>query len=216
MIEIKRFVFSPFSENTFVVWEKESKSAAVIDPGCYSSKEENQLKNFISDEQLIIKYLFNTHCHLDHIFGNNFVLKEYDPEYYTPQLDEPLLLNAPMQARAFGVEMPAVKPARNFLSEEKSLFLGSREIKFLFTPGHSPGEFSIYFPDDSLCFTGDVLFQNSIGRTDLFGGNYQTLLNSIQTKLFTLPDETVIYPGHGGKSTIGHEKKCNPFFKGAD
>jgi glyoxylase-like metal-dependent hydrolase (beta-lactamase superfamily II) len=212
MIEVKTFTFNPFLENTFVAWEKESRQAAVIDPGCFSSKEEDELKNFILLKQLSVKYLLNTHCHLDHIFGNNFVLKEFQPQYFIPELDRPLLENAPTQARLFGIEMAKVQPAENFLSEGIALSLGADGIRFLFTPGHTQGEFCIYFPENSTCFTGDVLFQNSIGRTDLMGGNFKTLMDSIQEKLFTLPDETLIYPGHGDASTIGEEKRNNPFF----
>ncbi len=212
MIEVKTFTFNPFLENTFVVWEVETKEAAVIDPGCFSASEEDELKNFISKNQLSIKYLFNTHCHLDHLFGNNFVLKEYNPQYFIPEFDKPLLENAPAQARLFGMEMSKVQSTENFLSEAVSLCIGKDEIKFLFTPGHSPGEFSIYFPGSDICFTGDVLFENSIGRTDLFGGNYQTLIKSIQDKLFTLPEITKFFPGHGYSSTIGREKHSNPFF----
>jgi len=212
MIEVKTFTFNPFSENTYLVWEKESRQSAVIDPGCFSSDEENELKGFILGKQLSIKYLLNTHCHLDHIFGNNFVLKEFQPQYFIPELDKPLLENAPAQARLFGIEMAKVQPAENFLSEETHLSLGSEGINFLFTPGHTPGEYCMLFPKNSVCFTGDVLFQNSIGRTDLMGGNFKTLMNSITEKLFTLPEETIIYPGHGNSSTIGEEKRNNPFF----
>ncbi|MCK9426326.1 MAG: MBL fold metallo-hydrolase [Ignavibacteriaceae bacterium] len=212
MIEVKTFTFNPFSENTFVAWEKESRQAAVIDPGCFSSKEEDELKNFILLKQLSVEYLLNTHCHLDHIFGNNFVLKKFQPQYFIPELDRPLLENALTQARLFGIEMAKVQPTENFLSEEIALSLGADGIRFLFTPGHTPGEFCIYFPENSICFTGDVLFQNSIGRTDLMGGNFKTLMDSIQEKLFTLPDETLIYPGHGDASTIEDEKRNNPFF----
>lgn len=212
MIEVKTFTFNPFSENTYVAWEKESKEAVVIDPGCFSVKEENELKNFIMDKQLVVKYLLNTHCHLDHIFGNNYVVNEFHPDYYIPEHDKPLLDNAPTQARLFGMEMLKVKSTEKFLSENTSFWIGQDEIKFLFTPGHSPGEFSIYFPQSNICFTGDVLFENSIGRTDLLGGNYQTLIKSIREKLFTLPEQTEIFPGHGYSSTIGREICSNPFF----
>jgi len=212
MIKNKVFIFNPFSENTYLVWEEESKQAAIIDPGCFSAGEENLLKQFVFDNRLVIKYLFNTHCHLDHIFGNNFVLKEYKPEYFIPELDKPLLENAPMHAKLFGMEMAKVESSENFLNEAGLLFLGSDEARFLFTPGHTPGEFCIYFPSASICFTGDVLFENSIGRSDLVGGDYQVLLTSIKEKLFTLPERTIIYPGHGNKSTIGKEKLNNPFF----
>lgn len=212
MIEVKTFTFNPFSENTYVVWERESNETVVIDPGCFSVQEENELKKFILDKRLVVKYLFNTHCHLDHIFGNNFVLNEFNPQYFIPELDKPLLENAQTQARLFGMEMSKVKSTETFLSEETLLWIGKDEIKFIFTPGHSPGEFSIYFPQSNICFTGDVLFENSIGRTDLLGGNYQTLIKSIREKLFTLPGQTEIFPGHGYSSTIGREKQFNPFF----
>jgi len=212
MIEVQKFIFSPFSENTYLVWDKESRQSAVIDPGCFTLDEEQELKHFILEKQLSVKYLLNTHCHLDHIFGNNFVLKEFNPQYLIPEIDKPLLEHAPAQARLFGLEMAAVKPSDNFLSEETLLSLGENELRFLFTPGHTPGEFCIYCPGNSICFTGDVLFENSIGRTDLLGGNFATLMESIQQKLFTLPEETVIYPGHGNASTIGNEKQFNPFF----
>ncbi len=212
MIEVKTFAFNPFSENTYVAWERESKEAVIIDPGCFSAKEENELKKFILDKQLILKYLINTHCHLDHIFGNNFVLNEFHPNYFIPELDKPLLENAPTQARLFGMEMSKVISTESFLSEETPLWIGKDEISFLFTPGHSPGEFSIYFSQGNICFTGDVLFENSIGRTDLLGGNYQTLMKSIREKLFTLPEQTEIFPGHGYSSTIGKEIQYNPFF----
>jgi len=212
MIEVKIFLFNPFAENSYVVWEKESREAAIIDPGCFTFGEEHALKNFILENQLSVKYLFNTHCHLDHIFGNNFVLKEFNPRYFIPELDKSLLENAPAQARLFGMEMPIVQSTENYFSEATSLWIGNAEINFLFTPGHSPGEFSIYFPQSKKCFTGDALFENSIGRTDLLGGNYQILINSIRDKLFTLPEQTEIFPGHGYSSTIGREKHSNPFF----
>jgi len=212
MIEVKTFVFSPFSENTYVAWEKESRQAAIIDPGCFSTLEEQELKKYILDQDISVKYLINTHCHLDHIFGNNFVWAEFKPQYYIPERDRSLMLNAPTQARLFGLDMEEVKVAKDFLSEEKNLFLGEEEMEFLFTPGHTSGEFCIYFMGSSICFTGDVLFQNSIGRTDLLGGDYQTLINSIRNKLFTLPPDTKIYPGHGNSSTIGEEMQFNPFF----
>lgn len=213
MIEVKRFTFSPFSVNTYIVWDDDSKEAAIIDPGCFSVEEEVALEKFITVNQLVVKYLLNTHCHLDHIFGNNFVLKEFHPQYLIPKLDKPLLENAPAQAELFGLEMAEVQSTNNYISEQTVLLLGDAEMTFLFTPGHTAGEFCIYIKQDALCFTGDVLFENSIGRTDLLGGNFGELMNSIKQKLFTLPEETIIFPGHGNSSTIGNEKQYNPFFQ---
>jgi len=211
MIEIKRFVFSPFYENTYILWDNETHEGAIIDPGCFTPKEQKELNSFIQNSHLKIKYLLNTHCHLDHVFGNNFVIDEYQPEYFIPEGDLFLLQRVQEMAKHFGLEMQAVYPTEKFLSENTVLTFGGSEIHFLFTPGHTPGEFCIYVPASAFCITGDVLFQNSIGRTDLPGGNYELLIESIKNKLLVLPGTTVIYPGHGELSTIGTELKFNPF-----
>ncbi|QQS34552.1 MAG: MBL fold metallo-hydrolase [Ignavibacteriales bacterium] len=213
MIKIKKFVFNPFFENTFVVWDDETLLAAVIDPGCSNSKEENELKGFIKNQNLKIEYLLNTHCHIDHILGCNFILKEYSPVYYAPELDLPLLENAEYQASMFGLNIQPIKKPDNFLDEETKIKIGSYDIQVLFTPGHTPGEVCFYFPLSKICISGDVLFQGSIGRTDLMGGNLSALLNSIKSRLLSLPAETIIYPGHGPESTIEEEKKYNPFLR---
>jgi len=200
-----------FSENTFVLWDDESKESAIVDPGCSDSDEEYELGSIIKDNNLKVKYLINTHCHIDHILGCEFVKKKYNPIYFAPELDLPLIENASMQASFVGMDFSiSIKPDE-FLSEGKKLMIGKSELKFLFTPGHTPGEFCIYIPEIKSCITGDVLFNESIGRTDLWGGNYDTLIESINNKLLALPDETLIYPGHGESSTIGGEKKFNPF-----
>jgi len=211
MIKIETFVFNLFSENTFVVWDEETKEAAVIDPGMSSLSEEELLEDFISKNDIKIKYLINTHCHIDHILGCNFVKEKYNPQFLVPEKDVPLFQNAQMQASAFGVDFKEPSKPDGFITEEEELQLGKTKIKFLFTPGHTPGEYCIYFEEDKICITGDVLFREGIGRTDLWGGDYNRLIRSIETKLFTLPGDVTIYPGHGEPSTISHEMTNNPF-----
>jgi len=202
-----------FSENTFALWDDESKECAIVDPGCSDADEENELAGFINEKKLIVKYLINTHCHIDHILGCEFVKQKFNPVYYAPELDVPLIENAKMQADMVGMDFSISILPEKYLTEEEVLMIGKSKLKFLFTPGHTPGEFCIYIPDIKTCITGDVLFFDSIGRTDLWGGNYDTLFNSINEKLLILPDETIIFPGHGEQSTIGREKKFNPFLQ---
>lgn len=213
MIQIKKFTFNLFSENTFVLWDDESLESAIVDPGCSDSSEEQELENFITENNLKVKYLLNTHCHIDHILGCEFVKNKFNPIYYAPELDIPLLQNANMQASFVGMDFSISILPDEYLTENTKLYLGKSELSFLFTPGHTPGEFCILFPEIKTCISGDVLFFDSIGRTDLWGGNFDTLIKSINEKLLTLPDETIIYPGHGESSTIGREKKLNPFLK---
>jgi len=214
MIKFKKFVFNTFSENTFVVWDEQSGEAMIIDPGCGNKSEEEELSSFISKNNLIIKFMVNTHCHIDHIMGCNFVFDKYKPKYFIPKEDEPLLQNGKTQASLFGIELGALPEPGEYLTENTVLKLGKVQPILFFTPGHSPGAYCFYFEEEKICFTGDVLFEGSIGRTDLWGADSKTLLNSIKTKLYTLPDDVKIYPGHGESSTIGDEKKYNPFIRG--
>jgi len=211
MLKIKIFTFNLFSENTFILWDHETKEAAVIDPGTSSNEEEKILSNFISDEKLIVKYLINTHCHIDHILGCRFVKEKYKPVYFAPENDLPLLDHAQQQALMFNISLEDPPKPDEFISEQLELFLGKIKMNFLFTPGHTPGEFCVYLEKEKICIVGDVLFNESIGRTDLWGGDYNTLIKSIETKLLTLPDNVIIYSGHGDSSTIGYEKQNNPF-----
>jgi glyoxylase-like metal-dependent hydrolase (beta-lactamase superfamily II) len=200
-----------FAENTIVLWDDETKEAAIVDPGNSSVEEDELLAEFISTEKLKIKYLINTHCHIDHILGCKYVKEKYQPMYYAPENDLPLLEHAADQAQMFDVQLNKPPKPDEFITEETKLNLGKSELKFLFTPGHTPGEYCIYFENEKICISGDVLFNESIGRTDLWGGDYNTLISSIQNKLLVLPDEVKIYPGHGESSTIGYEKQNNPF-----
>ena len=211
MLKLKVFTFNMFSENTIVIWDDITNEAAVIDPGTSDVEEENMLSEFISSSGLKIKFLINTHCHIDHILGCRFVKEKYNPIYYLPEKDLPLLENANEQAKLFDIQIDKLPKPDEFITEQTELFLGKLKLQFLFTPGHTPGEYSIYIESEKVCITGDVLFNNGVGRTDLWGGDYNTLINSIESKLMKLPDETEIYPGHGEKSTIGNERKYNPF-----
>ncbi|MFA5804387.1 MAG: MBL fold metallo-hydrolase [Melioribacteraceae bacterium] len=213
MLKIQRFVFNPFSENTYIIWNDRTKEGAIIDPGCYDSKEREAVDDFIHLNSIKLTCLINTHCHIDHIFGNAHIKLKYRPIYLAPEKDVFMLDLMIDAAKNYGVEFtPSPKPDK--LIDETELFiLGELIGKFIFTPGHTPGEYCLYFENEKICFTGDVLFKRSIGRTDLWRGDYETLLDSIKTKLFTLPDETIIYPGHESQSTIEDEKENNPFFK---
>jgi hydroxyacylglutathione hydrolase len=213
LIKIKKFTFNLFAENTFVLWDDETKECAIVDPGCRDLEEESELESFVAENNLSVKYLVNTHCHIDHILGCEFVKQKFNPIYYAPELDIPLIENSKMQSDMVGMDFTILILPEKYLSENEVLTIGKTTLKFLFTPGHTPGEFCIYIPEIKTCITGDVLFFDSIGRTDLWGGNYDTLIKSINEKLLTLPDETIIYPGHGEQSTIGREKKLNPFLQ---
>lgn len=211
MLNVKLFEFNPFNENTYLLWDDLTKEAAVIDPGCYDDYEKDELKSFIEQEKLNLTLLLNTHCHIDHFLGVSFIKENYNPTHLIPEKDLPLYENAVSQGQMFGFELKPLPEPDGFLSEDKLIKIGNEELKPLFTPGHTAGEYCFYSGKNKICITGDVLFHQSIGRTDLWGGDYDTLIESIKNKLLTLPDETKIFPGHGIESTIGIERKQNPF-----
>jgi glyoxylase-like metal-dependent hydrolase (beta-lactamase superfamily II) len=211
MLNIKRFTFNPFAENSYIVWDSETNDAAVVDPGCYDHEERNEIGNFIKSNSLKLKYLILTHCHLDHIFGSCYIKTNFDVTYYAPEEDLPLLKQASQQASMFGLEILEICLPDKFIKDDLELNLGKIKIEFLFTPGHTPGGYCLYFRDQNICITGDVLFDGSIGRTDLPGGNYDQIIKSVREKLLVLPEDTKVYPGHGEMTTIGKEKKYNPF-----
>lgn len=211
MVRVKIFTFNLFDENTFVLWDDETKEAAVVDPGISSIEEQKTFTDFMTNQKLNIKFLINTHCHIDHILGCKFVKEKFNPVYYVPEKDLVLLENAQKQAQMFDIVFEEPPKPDKLISEETELFLGNSKINFLFTPGHTPGEFCLYLEKEKICITGDVLFKEGIGRTDLFGGDYDTLIHSIENKILSLPDDVKIYPGHGEVSTIGYEKQYNPF-----
>lgn len=210
MLQVRSFVFNPFQENTFVLYD-ETKECVIIDPGCSDENENSQLRDFIKKEKLRVKLLLNTHCHIDHVLGNRFVKDAYKVNLLIHRTEEPVLKAAEVYAPSYGFHDYQHLPADAWLEEGDILMFGNQTFVVLFVPGHSPGHVAFYSEKNRIVIGGDVLFYNSIGRTDLPGGNHQTLLNSIHTKLFTLPDYVKVYPGHGPETTIGFEKKTNPF-----
>ncbi len=211
MLQVKSFVFSPIEENTYLLYN-ESKSCAIIDPGCYLDNEKYVLEAFIMQNELNPIRLLNTHCHLDHVFGNKFVAENYGLTLELHEKEKLVLEFAPVSGLGYNMPFDNYQGELIFLNEGDKITMGDDELEVLFTPGHSPGSICFYCRKQDFIVSGDVLFQNSIGRTDLPGGNHQALLNNIRQKLFTLPDQTIVYSGHGPATTIGAEKKYNPFF----
>lgn len=210
-MEVKQFTFSPFQENTYVAYT-ENLDAIIIDPGCYNEVEENQLRSFIESKGLKVTHLVNTHLHLDHAFGNSFVEETWGVRTSAHTGDAFWLKGMAGQCRMFGLELKKPAPSiHTELNEGDQLSLGCESFEILHVPGHSPGSIVLYDATDHLMFVGDVLFEGSIGRTDLQGGDYAQLIKGIQEKLLVLPDETVVYSGHGPATTIGREKATNPF-----
>ncbi|HWB24283.1 MAG TPA: MBL fold metallo-hydrolase [Chitinophagaceae bacterium] len=210
MIEVEYFTFNPLQENTLLL-SNEKGDALIIDPGCYFTAEEETLKNHIDKRGLTPVQLLNTHCHLDHVFGNKWVAKTYNLELYLHPYEEKMLEWAPQSGEMWGLSFVNYRGPLHFLIPGNKIQLGDDELLILFTPGHSPGSVSFYCKEQNFVIGGDVLFRDSIGRSDLPGGNHAQLLASIREQLFVLPDETVVYPGHGPVTTIGYEKANNPF-----
>jgi hydroxyacylglutathione hydrolase len=178
MATVKCFVFNPFQENTYVLFD-ETRECVIIDPGMYDAEEENELKNFIESENLKPVKLLNTHCHIDHIFGNRFVLNTFQIPFYAHQMETDNLEKAALYGNIFGVKLGVQPKPDFFLKENDEVSFGNTKLKVLFTPGHSAGSVSFYSEPDGYVIGGDVLFQRSIGRTDLPGGDYDTLIRSI-------------------------------------
>ena len=212
-MQIQVFTFNQFFENTIIVFDK-TKECVIIDPGCYTISEKDTLQKYISTNNLVPVKLINTHCHIDHILGNNFIAKTYDLELEMNANDMELIKSSNEIAQLYGFTDYEMSPLpKKFLNEGDTLEFGNSQFKILFTPGHAPGHISLYSEKDSLLISGDVLFNNSIGRTDLPGGNYDLLIESIKNKILTLNDNTIVYCGHGPSTTIGNERLNNPFLK---
>ena len=210
MLQIKNFVFSPIQENTYVLYN-ELKECMIIDPGCYFDDEKNMLQDFITDNGLKPTMLLNTHCHLDHVFGNKFISETYGLTLHLHEKEKQLLSFAPASGLMYNMPFDNYSGEFILLKEGDKILLGTDELEVLETPGHSPGSICFYCRKQNFVIGGDVLFQRSVGRTDLPGGSLQTLLNNIRQKLFVLPDETIVYSGHGDPTSIGEEKLYNPF-----
>ena len=210
MLHIQTFVFSPFAENTLVVYD-DTKEAIVIDPGCYEQQERDALTSFIAEEELKVVKLVNTHCHIDHVLGNAFVKRTYGVELYIHPEDEATLKMQELVGPNYGFVKYEPTTAEHFINEGDVLSFGETSFDIVFVPGHAPGHIALINQEAEVVIGGDVLFKGSIGRTDLPGGDHATLIESIRTKLFVLPDDMVVVPGHGPTTTIGEEKRTNPF-----
>ena len=213
MLTVERFTFNPVQENTYVVYN-EKRECCIIDPGCYFASEEIELADFIEKNSLKPLLLLNTHCHFDHIFGNRFIHKKFGLELHLHPLEEKVLAFGPTSSQLWQLSFDNYDGPLHFLEDGATVNIGEDELKVLFTPGHSPGSISFYSEEDGFVISGDVLFQGSIGRTDLPGGNIDVLENSIRTKLYSLPKEVVVHSGHGPETSIGEEMLSNPFFRG--
>lgn len=213
MLQIQAFTFNPFSENTYLLSDAD-KNCWIIDPGMSDGREWGQLMQVIESGGLRPQAVFNTHAHIDHILGIPALTGKYNIPFALHPLDAPVLMGAGASALMFGIGAFTPPVVTQHLSEEIPLRLGEHTLKVLLTPGHSPGSVCFYNEKDGWVIGGDVLFNGSVGRTDLPGGHTETLMNSIRTQLYTLPDEVVVYPGHGPATTIGAEKKSNPFVQG--
>ncbi len=212
MISVESFVFSPFSENTYILFD-ESKEAVIIDPGCLQQSEKLTLKKYVSDNNLTVKALLQTHTHLDHVFGSAYVKREFKVEMYMHKSDIPVLADVEIRCKTWGI--PGYEPvtADKFLEEGDVFKFGNSELKVLFVPGHSPGHIAFVSDIDKFIIGGDCLFYRSIGRTDFPLCSHDELINSIKTKFFTLPDDYIVYSGHNQPTSIGDEKNNNPFLR---
>lgn len=211
MTKIKKFVFNPFLENTYVVWDDKTYEGMIIDAGCSNDDENELLNRFILSKKIVIKYLISTHCHIDHILGNKFISEKFAPVYFAPEKDLPLLQSLKQQGKMFGIQTEDSPMPNKYLSSTESLLLGKISFSFIETPGHTPGGFCIHNSENKIIFSGDVLFFESIGRTDLWGGDSTQLYDSIKSNLFSLDINTRVYPGHGEETTIGYEIENNEF-----
>ncbi len=210
-MKIKKFTFGPFQENTFLLYDN-TKECVIVDPGCSTLDEQIELKNFITSENLNVKLLLNTHCHVDHIAGNKFI---FDTYFLKPIIhkDDLIILNSQETiCKMYGLSCDISPQPDSFIEDNDVISFGETELSVIHAPGHAPGHVVFLHQKSNQLINGDVLFKGSIGRTDLMLGNNEQLINSIRTKLFTLPEHTIVYCGHGPETTIGDEKNFNPFF----
>jgi len=210
MLQVKKFTFNPFQENTYLVWDH-TLECIFIDPGCYNQEEENELSAFIEKNKLMPVLNLNTHAHIDHVMGNRFIKEKYGLEPRMHEADLRTLKAAAPYAVLVGLRMDDPPIPTSFIDVSQPIQFGQTSFSILFTPGHSPGHVSFYHDNSKTLFSGDVLFQGGVGRFDLPGGHYETLMNSITQVLFSLPMETKVYCGHGNETSLLKEKESNPF-----
>ncbi|MCB9171002.1 MAG: MBL fold metallo-hydrolase [Flavobacteriales bacterium] len=213
MLRVARFTFNPFQENTYVVHD--GREAAVVDPGCWNAAEEHELEHYLTEHGLTLVHCLNTHAHIDHVFGNAWVHRRYGllPELHPDDLD--LLLAVPQQAHVYELHCDPSPVPEQYLGPGMTVRIGEDLLEVLHVPGHSPGHVAFLDRAQGFILSGDILFQRSIGRTDLPGGDFGQLMESIRDVLMALPDELVVHSGHGPDTTIGAERRLNPFLRGA-
>lgn len=211
MHNIKKFIFSPFAENTYVISD-ETKEAAIVDPGCLSQIEKETLNQYITENDLTPVALLQTHAHLDHVFGSSYVKRKYKVKMYMHRLDLPVLKDVELRCKTWGISGYEPVEADEFLEEGDVFEFGNSKLDVLFVPGHAPGHVAFVNHEQAYIIGGDCLFKGSIGRTDFPLCSTSDLMNSIRTKFFTLPDHYTLYAGHMEETTIGFEKQTNPFF----
>lgn len=212
MISSAQFNWNPFRENGYILYD-ETGECLIIDPGCYEQKEQDTLVHFIREQKLTPVALINTHCHIDHVLGNQFVFQQYGLRPQFNRLELSILHAIPTYAAGMGIRYELSPEPVHFINEGDHISFGKSFLTALFTPGHSPGSLSLYSEADELLISGDALFYESIGRTDLPGGDHELLVSKIRSVLFTLPPQTRVRPGHGKDTTIGHETAFNPYLQ---
>lgn len=211
-MEIFKLVFNPIEVNTWIIAD-DSGDCAIIDCGCYDRQEFSKLTDLLEEKELNPVLLLNTHCHLDHIFGDGFMMEKFGLGAYCHKDDMFNREQSVSHAMMFGLRMDKPPEPLGYIEDKMAFSFGTTEIKTIHVPGHSPGCVAFHIPEENTVFTGDALFAGSIGRTDLQGGDYETIIRSIKERLFTLPPDTRVYPGHGGTTEIGIEKSTSPYFK---
>ena len=213
-MNIKLFEFNPIAVNTYVLYDKTGE-CVIVDPACFYPNEQRALLSFINDKKLVVKHVINTHLHFDHVFGVNFVEKEFGEKMKAHRADEFLLETMNEQLAMFGFTPNGnyVPTIGSYIDENDTIEFGNQKLSIIHVPGHSPGSIVFYNKEKNLAVSGDVLFNGSIGRTDLPQGNHQQLIDGIKAKLLILPEDTIIYPGHGPATTIKGEKNFNPFLQ---
>lgn len=211
-MNIKTFTFNPFLENAYVIYDQE-KQGVIIDPGCYEDHEIAQLVDFVGSESINIIAIINTHCHIDHILGNDQLKDHFQVKLWAPQNEKEVYRAVPSYAPSYGFAHYREAEVDVWFEEGNTTF-GGLVFQVIEVPGHSPGHMVFYFEEEKTLIGGDVLFRESIGRTDLPGGNHDQLLTNIKEKVYTLPEDVTVFPGHGPETTIGHEKAYNPFVRG--
>ena len=211
-MKIKQFTFNLLKENCYVAFDEDTHDCAIIDPGCYYPEEKEKLSSFLKNENLVPDKILLTHGHLDHLFGAQYLTEEFPlAKVYAHRNDQGFIDHVAEQGRMFGIDIEQTAPISHYVAEGELISIGKTKLHVICTPGHSPGGVCYYCEEKNVLFSGDTIFLESVGRTDLYGGSDEILYNSLHSKIFTLPGDTTIYPGHGPATSVGYEKHSNPY-----